>query len=283
MPGSARATLRVAIALSVLLHAVLGAVLVLHPFSITPQALPPAPALQVTLTRLPPPALIPPASPASEETPLPDPAGAANVSVAPDTDEQTVPTPEQDSRELPLQPEPTDVADSSQSDAAELTDLADAILPQQADTSAPTLDAMQLQTSLAAVVATQKDSLIQNWVRSCQRFRRPDDDAEPCPADAATNTAVNAEQAALMEALFRAEVTRDADIERLSRQLEAEAGQLAPLLDDTSVLGDIARQRHALVKATYCLHNPGTLACSGPRSVEPEGDVVTLISVGAPL
>lgn len=146
---------------------------------------------------------------------------------------------------------------------------------------APELDAVQLQASMTTFVSKRRDSLIEDWVQDCRRFRRPDDGGQPCPDEEVGDTAVNADQRTSMDALFRAQVARESDIARLSRQLEDESRHLGTLVDDQTVLGAMARQRYAALKVEYCIYNKDKVACSGPQTMGPEGEVITLISVGS--
>lgn len=265
-PGS---TLKPALAVSVLLHLGLGALFLQRPFAPLPDASrsATAPALQVTLTT---PRL---RSPVAVPVPKEDPVPAGDHEAAPGSlsePEAAVPVVVVSASSAILADERSLNGRPSNSQNA----VPDAPL-------APELDAVQLQASMAAFVSKRRDSLIQDWVQDCRRFRRPDDRGPPCPDEDAGDTAVNAEQRASMDALFRAQFTRESDIARLSRQLEDESQHLGTLVDDQTVLGAMARQRYAALKVEYCIYNKDKVACSGPQTMGPEGEVITLISVGS--
>lgn len=143
-------------------------------------------------------------------------------------------------------------------------------------------DARQLQNAVARYMQDYRSNGVERWVDACRRLRPRAPDAPPCPDEQLTGDARRLQQQVWAAELFVTPQSRRAESERLYRQMVAESRYLETLVDDNTVLGQLARERFAALKEHYCALNEVHAACSPGGFADPLTDVITLISVGSP-
>ena len=140
----------------------------------------------------------------------------------------------------------------------------------------PVLDAAQVQASMAAYMSSYRGGLVQGWMEACRQPPVYKNGEQVCPDEGVVATTANAERTALLEPLFVNHATQRASNERHRRQLVEESRYLEALVGDDTVLGEIARERYAVVRSDYC-----QVAACGPAGFSvPTAGVVELVGFG---
>lgn len=252
----------------------------------------PEPAIQTTIRLI---AANPERAPLPVELPPPVETPATELEVLPEESPEKL-SEEMPEEELPEEELPDDAvaiaeavpqqlpAETIPEPAAEL-DADDA--PQSASSDEPASGGVPpgitretLSNSVASFLASTRTGLVRDWLEECEKFKKRHGVSDCREGTNKRSASMTAQQAGIA-ALFQASVEVPSDAE--DKRIVAETNYLRTLMDENPVVGDLARQRYALLRDTYCMSNGDQQGCTGSSFRSPAGDVITLVTVAITL
>lgn len=121
-------------------------------------------------------------------------------------------------------------------------------------TETPGISTAEVNNSVTAYVANYKRSLTSDWLSACLQYQN-EHGVKTCPPGEDGKSETTKTVNAATSQLFSTYVSGTAANIRASKKLLAEMDAMRLFMNESSVMGELARQRYQLAEANYCRLN----------------------------
>jgi hypothetical protein len=118
----------------------------------------------------------------------------------------------------------------------------------------PGIGAAEVNNSVTAYIATYKGSLTSDWLSACLQYQNEHGVKTCLPGEDGKSATTQTVKEATSQ-LFSSYVSGAAANARASKKLLGEMDAMRDLMNESSVMGELARQRYQLAEANYCRLN----------------------------